>query len=287
MGAEETETNWRHIGLVAGGGPLPLILAHSARAQDKTVSVVPIEGFADQNWDGYASRRFRVEEIAAVRDHFSSQGVDAITFAGLVRRPDMQTVEPVLLDSAAEQALRAAARQGDDKLLRGVIAYFEAAGFAVIGMADIDPGYMINEGLAGNCAIPEAVREDCERGAQIARKIGALDIGQSVVVVDGVVLAVEAQEGTAAMLARCAALPEALRGTAGKRRGVFAKWAKPGQDRSIDLPVAGVDTINAVARAGLAGLVLEAGAVVLLEPEAIIAAADRAGLFILGMKAGR
>ncbi len=262
-----------------------MILAQNARAQGKAVSVIALEGFADQNWDGYAVRRLTVEGFAAARDYLSSQGVDAVTFAGLVRRPDMETFAPDQTESAAGKALRDAARQGDDRLLRSVIAYFEGAGFQVIGVSDIAPGHIVGEGLAGRCMVPEEAREDCQRAADTARRIGAMDIGQSVVAAKGVVLAVEAQEGTAAMLARCAALPQALRGTADRRRGVLAKWAKPGQDRRIDLPVVGTETVNAVAQAGLAGLVLEAGAVILLEPEAVISAADRHGLFILGMKA--
>ncbi len=284
MGVNGKEHQWRHLGVIAGGGPLPVVLAKSACEQGKAVSIIPIEGFADQNWEGYSTRSFKVEEIAAVREYLGAQGVDAVTFAGLVRRPDMNTITPVQLDSAAEQALREAARQGDDRLLRGVIAYFEEAGFKVIGMTAIAPDHVIGEGLAGACDVPEAVRDDCQKAIDTARQIGALDIGQSVVVAQGLVLAVEAQEGTAAMLARCAGLPQALRGTAEKRRGVFAKWAKPGQDRRIDLPVVGVDTINAVAQAGLAGLVLEAGAVVLLDPEAVIKTADEHGLFIFGMQ---
>ena len=284
--AEQGTSTWRHLGVVAGGGALPMLLAEQAMEAGKKVNIACLEGFADQDWQGFAVRHFQIEEIASLRDHFLEEGVEAITFAGLVRRPDMDSVAPARLDSVAEKALRDAARRGDDSLLRGVIAYFEEAGLAVIGIADIAPGQVVGEGLAGVCPVPETVRDDCRKSAQIARQIGALDIGQSAVVCDGLVLAVEAQEGTAAMLARCASLPEALRGTPQKRRGVFAKWAKPGQDRRIDLPVVGVDTIEAVAQAGLAGLALEAGAVILLDGQDVIAAADQLGLFILGMEAG-
>jgi UDP-2,3-diacylglucosamine hydrolase len=115
------------------------------------------------------------------------------------------------------------------------------------------------------------------------KTLGRLDIGQGAVVVDGLVLAVEAQEGTDAMLARCALLPEALRGVPGARRGVLVKWPKPIQERRVDLPTIGVRTIENAAAAGLAGVAGEAGGVLVLDREAVIAAADRLGLFVAGL----
>jgi len=116
--------------------------------------------------------------------------------------------------------------------------------------------------------------------------MGALDIGQAAAVAGGVVLAVEAQEGTDAMLARCADLPAALRGTHDARLGVLIKWPKPIQDRRVDLPVIGVKTIEGAAAAGLAGVVGQAGGALVVDKPAVIAAADRLGLFLIGLPAG-
>jgi len=218
--------------------------------------------------------------------YFHDVGVDAVTFAGNVSRPNFDDFTLNNMSATAQQSLQSAARQGDDALLRHVISIFESTGFVVLGLAEIAPDHLVQAGIIGNQQACDQAHEDCQRASEIARKIGALDIGQSVVVCKGVVLAVEAQEGTEQMLARCATLPKALRGTAAQRCGVFAKWAKPDQDRRIDLPVVGVSTIHAVANAGLAGLVLEAGAVMILDPEAVKAAVERLGLFMLGAKVG-
>jgi len=116
-----------------------------------------------------------------------------------------------------------------------------------------------------------------------ARAVGRLDIGQAAVSARGLILAVEAQEGTDAMLRRCADLPAALRGTAQAPVGVLAKAPKPNQDRRIDLPTIGVATLIAAARAGLAGVVGEAGALLVVDREAVIRTADELGLFVVGL----
>jgi DUF1009 family protein len=96
------------------------------------------------------------------------------------------------------------------------------------------------------------------------------------------VLALEAAEGTDAMLARVAALPMAVRGEAGARRGVLVKCAKPIQDRRIDLPTIGVDTLEAAAKAGLSGLAVEAGGALIVDRAAVVARADALGMFVVG-----
>ncbi len=118
-----------------------------------------------------------------------------------------------------------------------------------------------------------------------ARTMGSFDIGQAVVVADGLVLAVEAQEGTDAMLARCAALPEAIRRPRGRPAGVLAKAVKPLQGRRIDLPTIGPATVMGAARAGLVGIAGEAGALLIVERDSVIQLADDLGLFVLGVTA--
>ena len=286
MSVDKNNLNWSHLGLVAGGGDLPMVLAQQALAKAKRISIVQLSGFADQDWSNFPCQEFAISDMAAMGQYFHDAGVDAVTFAGNVQRPDFDGFILENMPVPAQQSLQSAARQGDDALLRSVISIFEKAGFVVLGLDEIAPDHMVQSGMIGNQQACDLAHEDCQRASEIARKIGALDIGQSAVVCKGVVLAVEAQEGTTDMLERCAALPKALRGSVEQRYGVFAKWAKPGQDRRIDLPVVGVSTIEGVAKAGLAGLVLEAGAVILLDPEGVKAAVERLGLFLLGVKAG-
>jgi hypothetical protein len=177
----------------------------------------------------------------------------------------------------------AAARQGDDALLRFVVGEFEREGFTVVGAHEAVGDLTLAAGALGRVAAGEEHRRDIERALEVARAIGRLDVGQGAVVCDGLVLAVEAQEGTDAMLERTAALPPQIRGSSESRRGVLAKATKPIQEERIDLPTIGVVTIEGAARAGLAGVVGEAGRLLVVDRAAVTAAADRLGLFVHGV----
>jgi DUF1009 family protein len=176
-----------------------------------------------------------------------------------------------------------AARNGDEALLRFLMKGFEKEGFAIEGAHEVMGELALAAGPLGACAPGEAHQADIAKATAVARAIGALDIGQGAVVCEGLVLAVEAQEGTDAMLRRVAELPPDLRGTPERRRGVLAKVAKPIQEDRVDLPTIGLATVEGAARAGLAGIVGVAGRMLVLEREAVIRAADAAGLFIVGV----
>ena len=176
----------------------------------------------------------------------------------------------------------AAARSGDDGLLRFILGEFEKEGFRIEGAEAVDHGLSLPAGPLSSLSPTDDHHADIARALHVARTMGALDVGQAAVVVGGLVLAVEAAEGTDAMLARVAGLPQALRGTAQAPRGVLAKTPKPIQERRVDLPTFGVATIEAAAACGLAGVVGEAGGALIVDRDAVAAAADRFGLFVWG-----
>ena len=167
--------------------------------------------------------------------------------------------------------------RGDDGLLSGLAGILEDEGFTVIGAQDCVGGLTCGEAVLGRCQPAPADRSDAVRGAAILAALGPLDVGQAVVVAGGICLGVEAIEGTDALLARVAALPAARRPAPG---GVLVKMAKPGQDRRIDLPSIGQRTVEGAARAGLAGIVIEADGANILERDETVRAADAAGLFL-------
>ena len=138
----------------------------------------------------------------------------------------------------------AAAKQGDDALLRFIVGICEEAGLSAVSVAQAAPGLVCGEGALGKITPDDAQRADIARGFAIVRALGALDVGQAAVVCDGLALAVEAAEGTDAMLARIADLREALRGTAAAPRGVLVKALKPTQDATTDMPVVGIETVR-------------------------------------------
>lgn len=273
------------LGLIAGGGGLPLEIAAGCVAAGRPLYVLRLRGFADPALEAYVGESVGVAELGAAFAALKRAGCASVCMAGVVNRPDFAALKPDLRGMAALPGAIAAARRGDEALLRYLLDQFRREGFAIEGAHEVLTGLTLAAGPLGRHAPDAAAMADLSKALDIARTLGRLDVGQGAVVVDGVVLAVEAQEGTDAMLARVATLPDAVRGRPDALRGALAKAPKPQQERQIDLPVIGVRTIEGAAAAGLAGVAGEAGGVLLVEREAVLEAADRLGLFVYGAPA--
>lgn len=258
--------------IIAGAGGLPAALMAAMEARP---FVAALEGFAPAGvtpdlW-------FRVERLVPFLRALEDEGVSRVCFAGAVQRPRL---DPALFDpdtAAMVPRLLAAMGQGDDATLREVLAIFAEAGFALAGVAEIAPALVPGAGvLCGT--VTDRDRADAARAAEIVAALGRVDVGQGAVVQQGLCLAVEALPGTDAMLAAVAAIPAGLRPA--RAKGLFYKAPKPAQDRRIDLPALGVETVRRAAAAGLGGIVWEAGGVICLDLPAMVAEAGAAGLFL-------
>lgn len=270
------------LGLIAGGGALPLSVAARCEAEGRPVFVVRLAGFADPHLARYPGVDAGMAEIGRVLTALKKAGCDAVCFAGTVNRPDFKTLKPDFKGMTLLPGIVAEAAKGDDALLRKILSVFEGEGYAIEGADDILGGETLPSGALGAVSpTPEQIA-DLKKALHVAEKAGELDIGQGAVVCDGLVLAVEAQEGTDAMLARVAGLPADLRGSAADRKGALGKAPKPIQDLRVDMPVMGARTIELAAAAGLAGVGGVAGKLILIDHPAIVEAADRLGLFVWG-----
>ncbi|MGF1562489.1 MAG: LpxI family protein [Geminicoccaceae bacterium] len=269
----------RRLAILAGGGSLPRDLADAALAQGREVFIVAFEGQTDPAWlSPYAHAWARLGAAAGVINLLHSEQIDDVCMIGPIRRPSWAALRP---DFRAMQLIGRLALsglgQGDDRVLSTVVRELEREGFKVIGAHDIVGDLLTPLGVIGAAHPDEVALKDVRRGIEVARALGKLDVGQSVVVQQGLVLAVEAIEGTDAMLKRCAEL---------KRDGppgVLVKLKKPQQERRADLPAAGLRTVDGVIAAGLRGIALEAGQSLLLERSSALAAANAAGLFVIGI----
>lgn len=267
------------LGIVAGGGALPRRLIESCRAAGREVFVLGLEGEVDvEALAGVPHAFCRLGAAADGLDLLRSNHVTELVLAGGVRRPSLTSLRPDW--RAAKFFARIGYRAlGDDGLLSAVVKELECEGFRVIGADRLLPAAELPEGPLGRFA-PDAVAEaDIARGIEVAHAIGALDIGQAVVVQQGLVLGVEAIEGTDALLRRCADLRRAAPG------GVLVKLAKPGQESRADRPTIGPQTVAVAAASGLRGIAAEAGATLMLDRDEVIRAADAAGLFVVGIRA--
>jgi DUF1009 family protein len=271
------------LGLIAGGGTLPLALAAHCQAEARPLFVIRLEGCAESTLASYEGAEASMAEVGRIIRLCKDAGCEALCLAGSVRRPDLMALRFDLKGLTWLPGLAAAAPQGDEALLRFVTQALEKEGFVVEGAHQVMGDLALPLGALGRVTPGPEHQQDIEKAVRVARGVGSMDIGQGAVVCDGLVLAVEAQEGTDAMLARVATLPDAIRGDGGRRRGVLAKVAKPIQEDRVDMPTIGVATVEAAAEAGLAGVVGIAGRMLVLEREAVARAADARGLFVVGV----
>lgn len=267
------------LGIVAGGGELPLAIAESARASGRTLFVLRLAG-TEEGLSQFPGESVGIGELGKTLSLLRQNDCTEVTFAGRVSRPDWSGLKLDARGALSLPKVAAAALKGDDALMRAMIAIFEKEGFRVVGTAEAAPDLIAAAGIYGRHSPDGQALTDIAHARDVVRALGALDIGQAAAVADGLVLAVEAAEGTDAMLQRLPQLPKNLRGTELRRRGVLVKAAKPAQERRVDLPVIGVRTIELAAAAGLAGVAVEAGAALLMRKVKIVEAADRLGLFV-------
>ena len=265
------------LGLIAGGGGLPLAVARHCEAAGRPLFVARLEGVAEADLREFEGADVLLGQLGRCVRALREAGCASVCFAGVVRRPDFRRLKPDLLALKHLPEIAAAAGRGDDALLRAVLGVFEAEGFAVEGVAQAAPALLLGAGPLGQVApTPEDLR-DIETAMAGAREVGLTDVGQAAVAGGGELVAVEDERGTDALLERCAPAP-------GGRAGVLAKAPKPGQDRRVDLPTIGVATVERAALAGLAGIAGEAGAILVVDKPAVRAAADRLGLFVFGVE---
>ncbi len=262
--------------LVAGTGRLPKILAD----RGDFVRIAALEGFVPE--DVPVDATFRVENLGTFIADLGARGIERICFAGAIRRPELDLARIDAATMPLVPRLAQAARTGDDAALRTVLAFFEEAGIAAIGAAEIAPELLPPPGiLAGEMS--ETTATDAERAAGLVAAMGPLDVGQACIVAHGQVLAMEGLPGTDWMIASIAAARGG--GDAGLAcdlppGGLLYKAPKPGQDRRVDLPAIGPETVRRVAAAGLEGIVVEAGGVMLLDREEAVELARAQGLLL-------
>ncbi len=270
------------IGLIAGGGRLPDYV-RSAAIEAKTLGeVIALDPFVPELKYPDA-KRMGLGQFGKMVRSLRKAKCTHVCFAGIVKRPDFTRLKPDLKAVRHLPGTIRAAGQGDDALMRHILGLFEQEGFKIISPQEVCADLMLSEGVIGAVPLMDEHRDDALQACKIAAAIGALDVGQAAVVAGGVTLAVEAQEGTDAMLVRLLNLPPELRGTAETRKGVVAKLIKPNQDIRVDLPTLGPATVKLASEAGLAGIVAEAGGAFVIEREETIRLADEAGLFIAGL----
>lgn len=268
------------LAVLAGSGPLPQQVIGAARHAGRDVFVLAFEGETEPAAvDGVPHQWVPLGAVGGALKALRAAGSEEVVMIGPVRRPSFATMKLDWRGMQLLSKLGLRAGLGDDRLFQVIVGELEAEGFRVIGADEVMGTLLAPEGLLTRSAPDDAARRDIAQGVAVAARLGELDVGQAVVVQHGLVLGVEAVEGTDALLARCARL---RRDGAG---GVLVKLKKPGQERRADLPTIGPDTVDAAAAAGLAGIAVHAGNCLIIEQRAMVARADRRALFVIGVGA--
>jgi DUF1009 family protein len=272
------------IGLIAGGGVMPFAVADSLIARGINPVVFALKGACDP----VRVERFRhhwiwVGQFGTAVKLFRAEGCRDLVFIGALVRPALSELR---LDWGTVRIighLAASFRGGDDHLLSGVGRLFEQYGFRMMGIKDVAPDLLMPEGCLTRTSPDQNTAADIARGRDVLRALSPFDIGQAAVVIDGHVVGVEDIEGTDGLLARVTHLRGEGLIRARTARGVLVKAPKTGQDLRFDLPTVGPRTIEGAVKARLAGVAVVAGNTIAVEPQAMIEAADAAGLFVIGL----
>ncbi len=269
----------RKLGIVAGGGAIPLMVVQACKEKERPFALILLQDFAEEK--AFAEIPYKALKLGAAGagiKYFRKEGVEDILFIGNLRRPSLRELKFDMW-SAKVVAKWGLNIFGDDNLLSMVIKSIENEGFKVIGVQDIMQELLAKEGLYGKYAPDKEALTDIRRGFHVAKGLGLYDVGQSVIVQQGMVIAVEAIEGTDALLKRAKDLQRSGKG------GVLVKVKKPQQETRIDLPTVGINTVENAYAAGLRGIAVESGATLIVNPEEVIKRLDELKMFMVGVTA--
>jgi len=266
------------LGIFAGTGRLPDILAHSCTAQGRDFQIYVFDGeqYA-QELKGFALHKVKIASVGAIFKLLKEHEVSEVVFAGKINRPGFSSLIPDLTGAKLLAKIASAKLLGDDALIKVVIEFIESAGFKVVGTHQVSPELITPTGNLTKSRISSDIENDIKTALEIARKIGVLDIGQAIIFQAGRVLAVEAAEGTDEMIKRTSSYIKNK-----ERAAILVKIAKPNQELRVDMPVIGIDTVKNCIAAGIGGIAIESGSTMIIDREAVIREANKKGLFVAG-----
>ncbi len=265
----------KKLGIIAGQGPLPGMIAEACHADGRDVFMIAINGETDPSAVENVDHLWRpVGGVGGTIKALKENGCEELIFIGRMERPDFDKVKPDMRGARLLPKLLKAARKGDDAIISVFVDTFENEGFEIVAAEDVLKSLLAKEGTLTDRRPSNAEMTDILRGQEVITLLGALDIGQGAVIRSGHVLAVEAAEGTDRMLRRC------IDFSGEQPAGILVKMPKPDQERRVDLPTIGVLTVENAHKAGLAGIAVEAGGALIVERDKMIALANEYGLFL-------
>ena len=274
------------LAIVCGGGSLPFAVADAARRRGRDVIMFALRGWADPERIGsYPHHWVGLGQLGQFSRIAGREGCQEVVFIGSLVRPSLWDIRPDLAALRFIPRVIRIYRGGDDHVMSKLLKIVEERGFRPVGAHEIAPEILAPEGAIGAYGPSEQNKVDIALGLALLHALGRFDVGQATVIAGGHVLAVEAAEGTDGMLAQVAELRR--KGRIRSTGGVLVKAPKSGQDRRVDLPTIGPNTIAGAAKAALDGIAVVAGEAIIAEPDKLAPAADRERIFIVGVPQAR
>lgn len=268
------------LAIMAGAGDLPRLLAEKCRDTGQNYLVVQFPGVPLDWAEGHPVEVVRFEKFGHIFKTLRAHGCTRVVFAGAMARPKLNPTRFDRKFLSVAPTLLSALKGGDDATLRAISKIFEDEGFTVIAAHSVLDSLIVEAGVLTKARPSEEDKSDAARAQVIVDALGAVDVGQGAVVAQGICLAVESIQGTDRMLQFVADTGDGFRPDPKGGKGILYKGVKPDQDRRMDVPTVGPDTVNMAAKAGLAGIVMEAGEIQVLDLPQTIARADVQGLFL-------
>jgi DUF1009 family protein len=278
MQTKNSSLNQNKVGIIAGGGDLPHKIVASLKQNKREFYIIAINGEAEHNFDGLPHIFCEIAQVGRILDCFHKQNVKEIVLAGKVNRPSFSSLKP---DSIGVKLLASITKNklfGDNSVLSTIVEFIEKEGFIVKGAEEYNNDFLTSKGVLTSKHPTEQDIQDIEHGKLIIQKLGALDIGQSTIIEHGLVLGVEAAEGTDELIKRCKSL---------KREAFFSgcliKMKKTTQDKRVDLPTIGIDTISHIYSSGFAGIAIESENTLIIDQQEVINLANNLNIFIVSI----
>lgn len=275
-------TSNRKLGIIAGGGSIPKMLVKHCQKIGREFFVLAIEGNAEADLiddNNIPHQWIRIGQAGTGFKRLAEEQVKEVVMIGTIRRPSFKDLIPDIRTTAffAKLGLKSI---GDDGILRALVKEIEEEGMTVRGIHEVMSELLVKDGILGRYKPDKQAQEDLRRGLEVATELGRLDVGQAVVVQQGLVLGVEGIEGTDELIRRCGNYRRKGEG------GVLVKLRKPQQDMRIDLPTIGARTIERAHETGLRGVVVHSGNGLIVNEAEVIRLADKYGIFIMGVNPG-
>lgn len=281
--APRTDADKSPVAIICGGGAFPAAVAEAVNKQGRPVFLFLLRGYADAALERYPHEWVKLGSLAKYIAARKRHGLNEIVFIGSVVRPRVSQIGLDWRSLLLVPRITKLFLGGDDRLLSGAAKIFEEHGYTLRGAHEVAPDILIPEGLVTNLKPSPREQTDIETGLSLLRAIDSFDVGQAVVIAGERVIAIEGAEGTEGLLVRVAEMRRSGRLKLAARDGVLVKVPKPSQDRRVDLPAVGIDTILQAKAAGLSGIAIEAQGAIVVDAQQFVEEADKQGLFVVAL----